>query len=302
MYAQGHQLTVEASDGMFFIGGVNATDFLQGDTLWSNKDAYFGTTNNGVSSVLHVKTDVNKIVSETNASIEGINEIKCKKLMLGDFGDTTAQIMLYGDMWIEGDTTIRKNLHANDLIATGIIQSTGDAYFGVLNNNSCVLNVYKDTNVITSETNASISGINEITCNAVNPTIINLGANKDIKIEAQGSQFRVNGYGYFTNYIASGEEITAPIGTYNKAYLGTENIAYPATLLIDGTTNTITSNRNASISGINEITCNKLIYTELSPAVASVAQITALQSEVSALQAEVSALQLLFSTFQQSLV
>jgi hypothetical protein len=72
--------------------------------------------------------------------------------------------------------------------------------------------------------------------------------------------------------------------------------------LVDGTTNTITSNRNASISGINEITCNKLNYTTLSPAVASVAQITALQSEVSALQAEVSALQLLFSTFQQSLV
>ena len=129
------------------------------------------------------------------------------------------------------------------------------------------MTVNKTANLISSNTNASISGINEITCNAVNPTIINLGANKDIKIEAQGSQFTVTGYGYFTNYIASGEEITAPIGTYNKAYLGTENIAYPATLVVDGTTNTITSNRNASISGINEITCNKLNYTELSPAI-----------------------------------
>ena len=107
---------------------------------------------------------------------------------------------------------------------------------------------FKKETATDSKQDAEISTLthtlnNEITCNTINSTIINLGADK-LKIEAQGSQLTVYGYAYYTNYIASGEEITAPIGTYNKAYLGTENIAYPASLVVDGTNNTITSNRN----------------------------------------------------------
>ena len=121
---------------------------------------------------------------------------------------------------------------------------------------------FKKETATDSKQDAEISTLthtlnNEITCNTINPTIINLGADK-LKIEAQGSQLTVYGNAYYSDYIVSAVEITAPLGTYNKACLGTENVDYPATLVVDGTSNTITSNRNASLSGINNISCKSI--------------------------------------------
>jgi hypothetical protein len=69
-------------------------------------------------------------------------------------------------------TWINTKLNCGDLIATSIynagdIQANGEAYFG-----NGILYVKKTENKIVSETNASISGINEITCNKLNYTTL----------------------------------------------------------------------------------------------------------------------------------
>lgn len=99
----------------------------------------------------------------------------------------------------------------------------------------------------------------------ISPNVINLGGEGGVKLEAQGSQFTVFGSAYYTGEIISNEAIATPIVYTNLALLGTNNNYITSTLAIDGAQNVIRSERNASITGINEITCAKLNYTELNP-------------------------------------
>jgi hypothetical protein len=87
-------------------------------------------------------------------------------------------------------------------------------------------------------------------------------------------------------------------------------------MIVNKDTNSIFSNTNASIYGINEITCTQLNYTTLSPPVASIIQIGALQTEINELRAEINTLRteindlqisnnnnvLLFSSLQEQIV
>ena len=80
----GGQLTIIGSNlnagqcGLYVEKGIISPDEIQGNTMWTLSDAYLGTINNSI--MLHVKKDTNQIVSHTNASISGIDEISCSKL------------------------------------------------------------------------------------------------------------------------------------------------------------------------------------------------------------------------------
>ena len=82
----GGQLTISGSNlnvgdcGLFVEKSIITPDFISVDSIYSVNDAYLGTKNNFNTSLLHIKNDTNQIVSETNASISGINEITCSKL------------------------------------------------------------------------------------------------------------------------------------------------------------------------------------------------------------------------------
>lgn len=92
----------------------------------------------------------------------------------------------------------------------------------------------------------------------ISPNVINLGGTGGVRLVPEDTQMTVYGSAYYTKEITSNESISAPIVYTNLALLGTNNNYITSTLAIDGAQNVIRSERNASITGINEITCNKL--------------------------------------------
>ena len=60
--AEGSQLSILGSNtiqgqtlGVYINGSICSTDYVQGDTLYSINDAYFGSNDNNTTNVLHVK-------------------------------------------------------------------------------------------------------------------------------------------------------------------------------------------------------------------------------------------------------
>ena len=244
---------------------------IYADILTNNKIAEMDTLK---TDMTQAKTDIetlqssNSNWSETAATqsvdaggydITNAHYINTERVIVGgiSFFNSNGTLLSYAPMSSIGHLT------------GGSLGTEGEIYTNGNNALFCnsTLKVQADTNLISSGSNASITGINNITCGAITPNVINLGGTGGVRLVPEDTQMTVYGSAYYTGEIISNEGISAPTLYTNLALLGTNDNYITSTLAVDGALNEIRSERNASITGINEITCNKLNYTTLSPAI-----------------------------------
>ena len=123
------------------------------------------------SDISSLKTTVSNIVIPDQLTISP-NTINLGGYMGTTIRNSMGDIVVGSEMYNNKTTYLWTKLRCNEITTnsiydSGSFQNIGDAYFA-----SRVLNVNRYANTITSNTNASLSGFNEITCNRLNYTTL----------------------------------------------------------------------------------------------------------------------------------